>query len=287
MRSGFVFYPKSPRLLDADACGRACAGCCRRGSRRSACSSMRRARSIRARRRRGRVSTCAVSRRRGAARLRMRERARAALPYWRAVRMREAGRFASNRVRPVRAAPRRLLLDALAPGYGGSGQGFDWSLVPRERPRRRSSCRAGWHRTTSATAIAQRAPGGGRRLERHPVGRSDPRVKDARRMERFVAAVLRPTRHDQRPATMKPYDLPDASGHFGPYGGIFVAETLMHALDELRDAYANAIATTRSSSPSSTTNSSTSSAGPARSTTRRRWSRACSAARRSTSSAKT
>jgi tryptophan synthase beta chain len=36
---------------------------------------------------------------------------------------------------------------------------------------------------------------------------------------------------------MKPYDLPDARGHFGPYGGVFVAETLMHALAELRDAY--------------------------------------------------
>jgi tryptophan synthase beta chain len=33
------------------------------------------------------------------------------------------------------------------------------------------------------------------------------------------------------------YDLPDAAGHFGPYGGIFVAETLMAALDELRQAY--------------------------------------------------
>lgn len=37
---------------------------------------------------------------------------------------------------------------------------------------------------------------------------------------------------------MKPYDFPDAHGHFGPYGGVFVAETLMHALDELREAYA-------------------------------------------------
>lgn len=37
---------------------------------------------------------------------------------------------------------------------------------------------------------------------------------------------------------MKPYDLPDARGHFGQYGGVFVAETLMHALDELREAYA-------------------------------------------------
>src|SRR5216683_54081 len=36
---------------------------------------------------------------------------------------------------------------------------------------------------------------------------------------------------------MKPYDLPDAQGHFGPYGGTFVAETLMHALQQLRDAY--------------------------------------------------
>ena len=32
-------------------------------------------------------------------------------------------------------------------------------------------------------------------------------------------------------------DLPDAHGHFGPYGGIFVAETLMEPLDELRVAY--------------------------------------------------
>src|SRR5712664_4014483 len=39
---------------------------------------------------------------------------------------------------------------------------------------------------------------------------------------------------------MRMYDLPDARGHFGPYGGVFVAETLMHALDELRDAYERA-----------------------------------------------
>ena len=37
---------------------------------------------------------------------------------------------------------------------------------------------------------------------------------------------------------MQMYDLPDHSGHFGPYGGSFVAETLVHALDELKAAYA-------------------------------------------------
>jgi tryptophan synthase beta chain len=33
------------------------------------------------------------------------------------------------------------------------------------------------------------------------------------------------------------YSQPDATGHFGPYGGSFVAETLVHAIDELRAAY--------------------------------------------------
>lgn len=37
-----------------------------------------------------------------------------------------------------------------------------------------------------------------------------------------------------------PYTLPDERGHFGAYGGVFVAETLMPALAELRTAYAEA-----------------------------------------------
>jgi tryptophan synthase beta chain len=37
---------------------------------------------------------------------------------------------------------------------------------------------------------------------------------------------------------MQMVELPDASGHFGPYGGVFVAETLVEALDELKAAYA-------------------------------------------------
>nr|WP_301290173.1 tryptophan synthase subunit beta [Kerstersia gyiorum] len=36
---------------------------------------------------------------------------------------------------------------------------------------------------------------------------------------------------------VKPYDLPDAAGHFGPFGGVFAAETLRFALDELTAAY--------------------------------------------------
>ncbi|HLV27532.1 MAG TPA: tryptophan synthase subunit beta [Burkholderiaceae bacterium] len=36
---------------------------------------------------------------------------------------------------------------------------------------------------------------------------------------------------------MEPYNLPDVDGHFGRFGGSFVAETLVHALDELKAAY--------------------------------------------------
>ncbi|MGO0789299.1 tryptophan synthase subunit beta [Herbaspirillum seropedicae] len=43
------------------------------------------------------------------------------------------------------------------------------------------------------------------------------------------AAALHQTAH---------YNLPDSRGHFGPYGGSFVSETLTLALNELREAYA-------------------------------------------------
>lgn len=36
---------------------------------------------------------------------------------------------------------------------------------------------------------------------------------------------------------MQNYNFPDESGHFGPYGGTFVAETLIEALDELKVMY--------------------------------------------------
>jgi len=37
---------------------------------------------------------------------------------------------------------------------------------------------------------------------------------------------------------MQKYQQPDATGHFGTYGGSFASETLTHAIAELRDAYA-------------------------------------------------
>jgi tryptophan synthase beta chain len=37
-----------------------------------------------------------------------------------------------------------------------------------------------------------------------------------------------------------PASVPDARGHFGPYGGVFVPETLVSALRQLEEEYARA-----------------------------------------------
>src|SRR5262249_34388335 len=52
------------------------------------------------------------------------------------------------------------------------------------------------------------------------------------------AATERPSRPMRMSDLPNVYDLPDERGHFGPYGGVFVAETLMRALDDLKAAYA-------------------------------------------------
>ena len=39
-------------------------------------------------------------------------------------------------------------------------------------------------------------------------------------------------------ANTSAFDGPDASGHFGPYGGVFVGETLVNAVEELAEVYA-------------------------------------------------
>ena len=39
---------------------------------------------------------------------------------------------------------------------------------------------------------------------------------------------------------LDPLSLPDSRGHFGPYGGMYVPETLMTPLFELTEAYESA-----------------------------------------------
>ena len=50
-----------------------------------------------------------------------------------------------------------------------------------------------------------------------------------------------PTSDKKKQAVVTDYNLPDERGHFGPYGGLFVGETLMESIKELNEAYAKYI----------------------------------------------
>jgi tryptophan synthase beta chain len=57
---------------------------------------------------------------------------------------------------------------------------------------------------------------------------------------RLGAHAGAPLRTHMSKSNEKPHDVPDALGHFGPYGGRFVPETLMHPLEALTAAYEQA-----------------------------------------------
>ena len=133
-----------------------------------------------------------------------------------------------------------LLLDAHVDGYGGGGKVFDWSLIPHNVPRP-VVLSGGLHAGNVIDGIQLVRPWA---VDVSSGVESAKGIKDAEAIRRFCEQCARPmpaSLHrlpDQNSPTMSNYQQPDASGHFGPYGGTFVAETLVHALDELKRAYA-------------------------------------------------
>src|SRR6185312_15568534 len=78
------------------------------------------------------------------------------------------------------------------------------------------------------------------RRRRAPARRSDPGHGQAD-LTAALASAARPAQSAPlMAASLDRTSLPDAAGHFGPYGGVFVPETLMAALEELDAAYAEA-----------------------------------------------
>lgn len=77
-------------------------------------------------------------------------------PYLRAARMAHGLDLLDFACRFVGA--QALVLDAHAPGYGGSGKVFDWSLVPAGVARRRLVLSGGLHAANVAAGIAQLRP---------------------------------------------------------------------------------------------------------------------------------
>lgn len=128
-----------------------------------------------------------------------RPEAAAALPlrWWKAIRIGEGGVRARAEVAAALAdfqAAEHCLLDSASAGYGGSGRSFDWSLVP-EAAGPRLVMSGGLDAGNVGEAIA--------RLRPFAVDTSsgiqgaNPREKDVGRMEQFMEAVRRA---DGRPA---------------------------------------------------------------------------------------
>lgn len=114
-----------------------------------------------------------------------RESLRPGLPYWRAVRMRSPDDLLESSLRFDDAEA--FLLDAFSDAFGGTGTRFDWSWIPTAR-KAPLILSGGLDEHSVTQAIRQVSPtmvdvSSG-------IQGSDARCKDSDRMARFVAAVL-------------------------------------------------------------------------------------------------
>ena len=105
-------------------------------------------------------------------------------PYLRAARM--AGGFDLLDFARRFSGAQALLLDADAPGYGGSGKVFDWSLVPAGVAERRLVLSGGLHAANVAAGIAQLRPWA---VDVSSGVESSRGVKDPAAIRRFCDAV--------------------------------------------------------------------------------------------------
>ncbi len=151
----------------------------------------------------------------------------------------------------------RVLLDG---PRGGSGESFPWALAREARAHFRGAIfvAGGLNPDNVAAAVLDAQPDGvdvASGIE-NASGRKDPALVRAFVHAAKAAAqdlpreISRASAHDQESAmstrelpelfTSDPGPLPDARGRFGAFGGRFVPETLIPALDELESAFREA-----------------------------------------------
>jgi len=145
-----------------------------------------------------------------------------------------------------RYRPAVYLVDAYHPDRpGGTGQTCDWELAARARELGPLLLAGGLMPENVAEAIRAVHPWGvdvASGVEAAP-GRKDPDrvrqfVQKARSQSGEVSQDIRAMVANSVLPSL--HNLPDERGYFGPYGGKFVPETLMPALEELETAYREA-----------------------------------------------
>ncbi len=156
-------------------------------------------------------------------------------PYIKAVRMRPDTDV--NAIAQQYPQAQALLLDSYVKGVkGGTGVTFDWQHIPAQ-PLKPIILAGGLSPENITHAVNTVAPYG---VDVSGGVEQAKGIKDAAKMAAFIRGVPMSIAHSVTPATDTPSEFetqPDALGHFGPYGGVFVAETLMQPLAELQQAY--------------------------------------------------
>lgn len=105
--------------------------------------------------------------------------------WWRGIRMRSPADLLNSF--EVFSGAEALLVDSFHPGYGGSGQAFDWSWVPQDRPVP-LVLSGGLDAGCVGSAMAQVRP---QAVDvSSGIQGNDPRTKDSDRMAAFVQAVI-------------------------------------------------------------------------------------------------
>ena len=108
--------------------------------------------------------------------------------------------------------------------HGGTGESFDWALIPQGLPLP-LVLSGGLHAGNVAPSHKDKCVP--MRWTYRAAWSAPEGIKDAAKIAAFIKEVK----------NRLTYSYPDSTGHFGPYGGIYVAETLMGALEELRQPY--------------------------------------------------
>jgi len=133
------------------------------------------------------------------------------------------------------------LLDAHVPEQmGGTGRSFDWTLAAEAKEHGPILLAGGLTPENVHQAICAVHPWG---VDVSTGVEKAPGRKDHGKLQRFVSAAKSlPTKRNQKPQEKAAerevtQQLPDDRGYFGAFGGKFVPETLMPALEELERAY--------------------------------------------------
>jgi len=117
---------------------------------------------------------------------------------------------------------------------GGSGKTFRWDLVTGKSFNKPVILAGGLHNKNIHSAIETVHP---QAVDISSGVEDEPGIKNHEKLEELFKTVSQLSASESSVFTSKKYQQPDTGGHYGRYGGKYVPETLIPALNELEAVY--------------------------------------------------